>query len=806
MAMLRRWVSPGARWSPLWGLLFLVVLPFAIHWRLVLAGPVDQRHLCCDFSAHHYPAYLEGREWFRSGVFPHWNPYGNLGGIHFPSDPEVGLFYPPNWIVYAIGAIVDSNDLFLRAIYALLVSHIAFGALATALFARTWADLRWPYALLAGTVYAGSGFINANLPGHAHTVAFSLTPATLLVWNLFLKTNQSRWFAATAALLGLALLGGYHFVPLFVTIPTLLALALLRDRPLGRNAAKAFHHAALLGGTALLAVGLFCVQLIPIVLAYRESYRASVVSLEWSGQYRIDFSFFYQLIIPNLYTGTARVTTLSYWNYYLGLLPLVLLCVALLRPALRTRVVVRSGAIACTAFVIALGHQTLVHQLIYFFFPLIGIFRSISYFLVLTVTFGAIACGGLLQALEDNADQRSSILGPLRKLLVSWGIVAGMTALLIWTLHALMLAIGPQVYNVITALRASGAAMDSGISWETGKEILRVVSGIAWLWGMLAFLLTATIVALLLFLEQPSRKRLTLIALVFVVDGSAQLARHPSLTSSVNPARLYEANALTSRLTAVRGSELVRFVVDDGLPYRDYSANHQLFTQVAYSQIPPPYGRDLLSFMTSTTGLDAFNFRFLVTKDATPEVAPWRFMERVTLGASALTDDARIYENPGAMPRAFLVERLVTVEGNDPATQLAALRKADPRTHAVVFERDVGRDASPTATLRSTLSRGRVSIDHYGRGRVRMTVDTEAPGFVFMSDAYHPWWKLFVDGSEARLIRTDVHFRGFFVPAGRHAVEMRFDTTPFWFGAAASVASMLILVLVTTLHHCTAGI
>lgn len=804
MAIFGRGVSPGVRRFPVWGLLLLAVLPLAIHWRLVLAGSVDQRHLCCDFAAHHYPAYLEGREWFRTGVFPQWNPYGDLGGAYFLSDPEVGLFYPPNWVVYAIGAVFNSNDIFLRAIYLFLVAHVGFGGVATALLARTWAGLRWPYALLAGTLYVGSGFIHAHLAGHAHTVAFSLTPATLLVWLRFLETSRPLWFAATAALLGSALLGGYHFVPLYVTFPTMLALTILRDCPLRRNIRAALRHGTLLAAAVSLAFALFSVQLLPFVLAYQESYRASAASLEWSGEYRIDFSLFYQMIIPNLYTGIGRGYGLT---YYLGLLPLLALGVALLRPGLRNSAIVHSGVIACVGFVVALGHQTLIHQLVYFLLPGVGIFRSISFSLLLVVIFGAIAVGALLQALADDPHERSVLVQPLRKFLVVWVIIATVIFLLLSTLHALVRGIGPQVYEMIRALELARPMAEPRITWETGKDILRVINGIAWAWGLLGFAFTATVGTFLLFLERPNRTCLALIALVFVIDASAQVARHPSLTSEVlphglgqNPARLYEPNKLTARLSTLRGRDLVRSFVDNTLPSYYYSANHHLFTQIAESQIPPPYRSELLSVMTSPAGLDAFNFRFLVTRNPTlTPAAPWRFLETVSLSAPAPAGAVRIYENPHAMPRAFLVERVSTVPGSNPTAQLAALRTVDPRTHAVVFARDVPGDLQPAVSQRSPLSRGRVAIDHYERGTVRMTVEADGPGFVFMSDAYHPWWKLSVDGRGARLARTNVHFRGFFVPPGRHVVEMRFDTFPFWIGAAVSAASMLTVIVIASL-------
>ncbi len=61
------------------GLLLLLVVPFALNWRLVLVAPRNQVHHCCDFPIYHYPAYLEGQAWLSTGTFPQWFPPGNLG-------------------------------------------------------------------------------------------------------------------------------------------------------------------------------------------------------------------------------------------------------------------------------------------------------------------------------------------------------------------------------------------------------------------------------------------------------------------------------------------------------------------------------------------------------------------------------------------------------------------------------------------------------------------------------------------------------------------------------------------------------
>jgi uncharacterized membrane protein YfhO len=46
--------------------------------------------------------------------------------------------------------------------------------------------------------------------------------------------------------------------------------------------------------------------------------------------------------------------------------------------------------------------------------------------------------------------------------------------------------------------------------------------------------------------------------------------------------------------------------------------------------------------------------------------------------------------------------------------------------------------------------------------------------FVMTSDAWYPGWEAHVDGARADVERADVALRGVRVPAGRHAVALRY--------------------------------
>ena len=59
--------------------------------------------------------------------------------------------------------------------------------------------------------------------------------------------------------------------------------------------------------------------------------------------------------------------------------------------------------------------------------------------------------------------------------------------------------------------------------------------------------------------------------------------------------------------------------------------------------------------------------------------------------------------------------------------------------------------------------------------RTEVEVDNKQPGILVVHEAYYPGWVAEIDGQPARILRTNVLFRGVEVGEGRHHVVFRFE-------------------------------
>jgi hypothetical protein len=67
-------------------------------------------------------------------------------------------------------------------------------------------------------------------------------------------------------------------------------------------------------------------------------------------------------------------------------------------------------------------------------------------------------------------------------------------------------------------------------------------------------------------------------------------------------------------------------------------------------------------------------------------------------------------------------------------------------------------------------------------GSVRFTVDGPDSGLAVLSDAWHPGWRVWIDGERAQPLRVGGVFRGVLVPPGRHHVAWQFSPWGWRFG------------------------
>lgn len=149
--------------------------------------------------------------------------------------------------------------------------------------------------------------------------------------------------------------------------------------------------------------------------------------------------------------------------------------------------------------------------------------------------------------------------------------------------------------------------------------------------------------------------------------------------------------------------------------------------------------------------------------------------------------EVKIYENPEALPRAFLAGRAVIVDS--PAEALATVTRSDfdPRA-AVLLEEP----SSPRLDA-AAADPGTAEVRAISANRIVVHADARRPAYLVLSEAYYPGWRARVDGEVAPLYRADYLFRAVYLGPGSHEVVLTFAPRALPVAGAVSLAALGII-------------
>ena len=144
-----------------------------------------------------------------------------------------------------------------------------------------------------------------------------------------------------------------------------------------------------------------------------------------------------------------------------------------------------------------------------------------------------------------------------------------------------------------------------------------------------------------------------------------------------------------------------------------------------------------------------------------------------------------VYRYRNFLPRTFIVHNAVIVGSDSAAAELIKGARFNPSTTIVLESgQPMTGEAGPGESA---------EIQTYDPGRVVIKAKAESRGYLFFSENYLPYWKAFVDGRPAPLLRCNVAMRAIPLDPGEHVVEMRFFSKWYAVGAGFFIAACAVV-------------
>ena len=202
-----------------------------------------------------------------------------------------------------------------------------------------------------------------------------------------------------------------------------------------------------------------------------------------------------------------------------------------------------------------------------------------------------------------------------------------------------------------------------------------------------------------------------------------------------------------------------------------YARTFQLvpkFEQAANGEVMPPI-------------LNMLNVRYLISREEMSGSFPLVVQQ----------DDYWIYENPAALPRAFVPRTVRAVPDDDHALQRMAQSDFDPR--------EVGFLHTPNPPPFPESCEGEVRLLRETPLELEFDVEMQTDGLVVVSDLWDASWRATLDGQPVDVHRANITLRGIPVGQGSHILKMTYAPKSVRRAFQASFAATGLLLLWATI-------
>ena len=762
-------------------ILALTLVPAVLFAPALAGGVFFQR----DLHAYWQPQVETLVRVVTEGALPFWDPYEGFG-LPLLADPSHQVYYPPTWL----------NFLLLPpTVYKVLVLGHAWGAaVGTFLLARA-SGLSRLSAMVAGAAWVASGPFLSTVSVPHHFMGAAWMPWVLLGLERLLQAPSRRRAVVLALLAAGQVFAGSGDMAILTAAAA--ALRLVAEAWRRREEAASWRPVAgLLAMAVLLALGLSAAQWMPTLDVFRGTTRQSMppgTNLFWS----VHPWGLAELVLPRALADLPLSDTMRailfesrepfLSSLYLGVVPvLVVAGCGLPRSAHRAFCLAGAGLFGLAS----LGkHAPLIPLLARL--PVLSMFRYPVKAMVPASLFWAL----LLSLAIEHARPPWTPAQRWRARVVA--------------VAATLVAVGAVALArfLVTHAEALGAPLSAPPGWRTAayEPLAAKLQTAAGLSAVAALLMARRSLA-----ERAHPALPALLGLLAVCDLTvAGLPVNPvaprELLTHVPPAvnaiaaepgehRLFSASPSLPTLNRalVRGpagwrqewsyalglQESLQAPIGSRWGFRgSYDAD---FTGMA------PLATARLSSVMEQSRDKLIGLRLLQMGGVTDVVALDRRtppgLVEVAEFSSVFKDPIRLLRVPAPAPAVALVGRVRHV-APESAVDLIAGGAVDPTAELLVESEGADDDAAGfEASLRVAASRADV-----------LTVETQAnqPGWLTVTGSFAPGWRARIDGASAPIVRANGVFRAVRVPAGRHAVDLRYRPPAVAAGAVLSLASAL---------------
>ncbi len=155
-------------------------------------------------------------------------------------------------------------------------------------------------------------------------------------------------------------------------------------------------------------------------------------------------------------------------------------------------------------------------------------------------------------------------------------------------------------------------------------------------------------------------------------------------------------------------------------------------------------------------------------------------------------DSVTIFENPNALPRAWMVpqSRVVSEEDALKAVRGESQEPFNPREIALLERPPLSK---VNLAIDEAFSQADARISSYASNRLTIETSSDKRAALVVSEMNYPGWEATIDGQPADIYTANYLLRGVIVPEGKHVVEMRYTSPAAKLGGILSALALVFI-------------
>ncbi|MEI7904234.1 MAG: YfhO family protein [Candidatus Firestonebacteria bacterium] len=726
---------------------FILSIFIVIFWAKILF--TGQTLFFRDTFLQFFPWQEFASASFRGGEIPLWNPY-SMCGTPFLANLQSAVFYPLKIIFYLLP--------FAEALKLFIFSNTLLGGLFMFFFVKSF-KLSDESAGLATLVFMFNGYLVNRAEFLSVFAASVWLPLIALAFKRFSETFKAGWFIVLACSLCMPIFAGGAYIWLY-NLVFLVCFLFYYLRTDNRHRVKRTAYFAL---AILTALALSAVQLLPFIEYLLNSSRRSGLGTIISSVASLPPEHLLEFLVPDLFGNPLRTAyplsggITHYWalTFYCGLIPAMLAFAFAVKKS--SRITLLFACVAGTAVFISLGAYNPFYVALLKAFPFLSIMRYPATILYLTVFSMAALTAFGFENLIKQAEKTKK--GGITKILAVFLILAVVFAVaLFWIITTPSILDTERLYMIKKAL-FTGISLSAGVVVIHLSYRRRLVSK------------DIMVLAIILF-----------VFIDLLLNGL-----------NVNPVIADNAFSVNSQAVPVvnaGGKDKYRILVDPrthagfsklfledsyggGAPFdrrssvseakkllfQNYNIAEKIESANSYDPMAPGEQENQFMTMMNSLGknrlLDIYNVKYVFSYERI--IAP-------ELELIAEQNRIKIYKNSSCLPRIFV---------------------------SALLPKDVGGALNSV----SGMAGSKASIIEYRNREVVIETETDAPGWLVLTDTLYPGWKAYVDDKQVEIKPAYKTFRAVNVMPGKHNVRFIYDSMIFKIGAAITLFSLICVAL-----------